>query len=251
MVDIHSHVLPGLDDGARTMDESLEMLRLAADSGTTDIVATPHANSQFAFDEVTLQNVYREIANASSSFIRLHIGCDFHLSYENLVQAIQHPTKFTINASRYLMVELPDIVSLGTVRTGLRQLLNARIVPIITHPERNESVSGNLHELQAWRGSGCLLQITGHSLLGRFGPAAQSAAEQLFAAGMVDFVASDAHDLVDRPTDLSAAYELIRSRYGEQAADKVLVENPTLVIWGEAVHVSRKSERRRFFGLFG
>ena len=81
MVDIHSHVLPGLDDGARTIEESLEMLRLAAASGTTDIVATPHANSEFAFDDERVRSIFREVSHLSEGFIRLYLGCDFHLSY--------------------------------------------------------------------------------------------------------------------------------------------------------------------------
>ena len=227
------------------------MLRAAAEGGTTDIVATPHANSQYTFDEGRVQKIFSEITEASAGFIRLHLGCDFHLSYENLIQAMQNPSKFTINGRRYLMVELPDVAPLGTVRTGLRQLLNARIVPIITHPERNESVAQERREMQAWRATGCLLQITGQSLLGGFGPAAQAAAEQLLGAGMVDFVASDAHDLVHRPTDLSATYKFIEARYGSEMADRVLVENPTAVIWGEPIAATKKPPKRRLFGLFG
>ena len=225
------------------------MLHAAAASGTTDIVATPHANSQFPFDETLINTVFHELSELSSAFIRLHLGCDFHLSYGNLVKAIQNPSKFTINHNRYLMVELPDIVSPAAARAGLCQLLNARIVPIITHPERNESIGGNFRELDRWRRTGCLLQVTAQSLLGRFGPVAQASAERLFAAGMVDFVASDAHDSIDRTPDLSSAYDFIRSHYDEAVADRVLVENPTSVICGESIHVSRTTPKRRFFGL--
>lgn len=166
MVDIHSHVLPGLDDGARTTEEALEMLHLAAASGTTDIVATPHANLQFPFDEKPVRSTFDKVSQLSQDFIRLHLGCDFHLSYENLLEILRNPGKFTINQQKYLLVELPDVVSPSTVRTGLRHLLSSRIVPIITHPERNESVQRNLRELEAWRKEGCLLQITGQSLVG-------------------------------------------------------------------------------------
>jgi protein-tyrosine phosphatase len=249
MIDIHCHVLPAVDDGAGTLEESLQMLHAAAAAGTTDIVATPHANSQFPFDETRINAVFDQLSELSTGFIRLHLGCDFHLSYENLVDALQNPSKFTINRKRYLMVELPDIVSPAAARAGLRQLLNVRIVPIITHPERNESIGRNLREMQAWRAMGCLLQVTGQSLLGRFGPAAQTSAEQLFAGGMVDFVASDAHDLIDRPPDLSSAYEFIRSHYNRAVADRVLVENPLSVLWGEHIDVSRTRGQKRFFGL--
>src|ERR1035438_7342303 len=251
MVDIHSHVLPGLDDGARTIEESLEKLRLAAASGTTDIVATPHANSEFAFDDERVRSIFREVSHLSEGFIRLYLGCDFHLSYDNLLQAIQNPGRFTINQGRYLMLELPDIVSSSTVRTALGQLLNARIVPIITHPERNESIQGNFSEMKAWREQGCFLQITGQSLLGRFGPAAQSAAQRLLSSGLADFVASDAHDCFDRSPELSSAYEIVRSRYGSRRAVEVFIENPTAIISDELIYPKKSMWKQRFgFGRF-
>src|SRR5438046_1969626 len=124
MIDIHSHILPGLDDGARTIEESLEMLKLAAASGTTDIVATPHSNAQFDFDEARIEEVFLEISAMAEQFIRIHLDCDFNLNYKNLSDAVRHPNKYTINQKQYLMVELPELVGLSTLREGLRRLLD-------------------------------------------------------------------------------------------------------------------------------
>jgi len=252
MIDIHSHVLPGLDDGARSSEESLEMLRLAADSGTTDIVATPHANSEFPFDERRVEEAFHALSATSSGVIRLHLGCDFHLSYENLQDALRNPAKYTVNHSSYLMVELPDLVALATVRSGLRQLIGARIIPVITHPERNVSLQPRLDELARWNKDGCLMQVTAQSFLGRFGPLAKDAAHQLMDAGLVHFVASDAHDRVDRPPDLSAAYKYISSRFGADRADSMFTYNPACVISGESLTspATKPRKRSRFFSFW-
>jgi protein-tyrosine phosphatase len=88
MIDIHSHILPGVDDGAPTLDDSLAMLRVAAASGTTDIVATPHASPQFPYDESKIQHAFQLLSEHAQGIINLHLGCDFHLTYANISDAL-------------------------------------------------------------------------------------------------------------------------------------------------------------------
>jgi protein-tyrosine phosphatase len=235
LVDIHSHILPGIDDGAATIEQSLDMLRLAAAKGTTDIVATPHANSEFQFDPQLVGELFTELSQQSADFITIHRGCDFHLNFDNLMDCLDHPKKYTINEGRYLMVELPDLVSLPSMRTALNRLLDARIVPIITHPERNPSVQAKLKEMEGWVHDGCLLQVTAQSYSGRFGNTAQKSAESLTNANMVHFVASDAHDTEDRPPDLSSAYRFIAERWGGDMANMLLLDNPAAVIHNQPI----------------
>jgi protein-tyrosine phosphatase len=235
LVDIHSHILPGLDDGAQTLDETLQMLQLAADSGTTDIVATPHANSAYAYDEQVAERLVAEVSEAVGSLIRIHRGCDFHLNFDNLSSALEHPMQFTINSGRYLMVELPDLASLPVMRTVLSRLLAVRVVPIVTHPERNGPLCSNLPELQSWVRDGCLLQVTAQSFFGRFGNTAQRVAETLMNSGSVHFVASDAHDCRDRPPILAPAYKHVAQTWGQETADALFYDNPTAVIMDEPI----------------
>lgn len=251
MIDIHSHVLPGLDDGARNMDESLAMLRLAAATGTTDIVATPHANSEFPFDHARINELFIELTQRASGFISLHLGCDFHLSYENVADALDNVTKYTINNKQYLLVELPDLVTLSMARQGLRQLIGAGLIPILTHPERNLSLQQRLDELKHWTAEGCLVQVTGQSFLGRFGPMAKDIADKLISGGLAHFVASDAHDCVDRTTDLSGAHAYISSRHGTEYADSVCIYNPASVIAGESLSCTVLPMKARPFLAFG
>src|SRR5271157_4328314 len=109
MVDIHSHILPGLDDGSRNLEESVAMVRMAAESGTTGIVATPHANMQYPFDPLAVRNKAAELAAAVPG-VSIFTGCDFHLSFDNIEDALRNPRKYTINRTQYLLVEFPEIV---------------------------------------------------------------------------------------------------------------------------------------------
>src|ERR1700722_6493405 len=147
MIDIHTHVLPGLDDGARTLEEGFEMVKLAAASGCTDLVATPHSNAQFHFDEDRFEEAFRGLSALSAGVINLYRGCDCHLTLQNIEDALVHPTKYTINHSRYLLAELPDFMGASVVWDQLKALINARMVPIITHPERNLCLQSNMDHL--------------------------------------------------------------------------------------------------------
>jgi protein-tyrosine phosphatase len=235
MIDIHSHILPGLDDGAKSLQESVAMLRIAARSGTTDIVATPHSNLEYSFDPAEVTRKIAELAAAAGPEPRIHRGCDFHLSYENIQRAVAEPARFTINGRRYLLVEFPDLLIFKTSGEIFDMLLASGIIPIITHPERNYLLQQRLQELENWVEKGCLLQITAQSFLGRFGRHAKDFADLLMRRGLAHLVASDAHDAEDRPPDLSGAFEYLSRKHGEETADRVLVANPRCVLEGAPV----------------
>jgi protein-tyrosine phosphatase len=233
VIDIHSHILPGLDDGARSFEEALQMLELAAGSGTTDIVATPHISPAFPnrFDRVI--GVFEELSHYAHGIVRLHLGCDFHLTHDNLRDFLASPTKYTINNRRYLMVELSDYIPFGPVDEALSRIWNEGVTPVITHPERNHSLQKNGRQLAYWVECGCLCQITGQSLLGRFGSHAKDMAQHLLKSGLAHVVASDGHDLINRPPTLEGAYRYIVEHYGQPLADQLCVTNPTAIILGQ------------------
>jgi protein-tyrosine phosphatase len=237
MIDIHSHILHAWDDGSRSLEESLDMLRIAADSGTTDIVATPHANAEFKFDPAMVGQRFAELRSAAGDLIRLHLGCDFHLSYENVQDAMQHPSQYTINRKNYLMVELADMVIVESARSVLARLRSVGIVPVITHPERNPQLQTRIDALALLAAEGCLMQVTGQSLLGRFGPEAERCAHALLEQDLAHFIASDAHDCHDRPPRLDLAYARISSRYGADCAERLFVLNPAAALEGKELPV--------------
>lgn len=248
MVDIHSHILWGLDDGSETYEESLAMLRAAAESGTTDIVATPHSNSHYAFVPEEIDQKITQLQSVVGT-PRVHRGCDFHLNFANVQSALENPTKYTINHRNYLLVEFPD-VSIPVGMDGVfSQLLNCGLVPIITHPERNELLMQDLGQLAKWAEQGCLLQVTALSLTGGFGPSALEHAWNLVDRRLVQVVASDAHDPVHRHPRLDQAFAEVAKRAGEVNALRLFERNPRAIIEGrhsEAIEPMSQSRRRRF-----
>jgi protein-tyrosine phosphatase len=240
MIDIHSHILPELDDGPRTLEESVRMVRLAAQAGTTDIVATPHANLEYSFDPVQTARKIAELAAAAGPRPRIHIGCDLHLSYDNIQRALAEPARFTIDGGRYLLVEFPELLIVRSAGEIFDTLLRAGIVPVITHPERNALLQQRLEELEGWVEQGCRLQVTAQSFLGRFGRQAREFAELLVRRGLVHVVASDAHDAEDRPPDLAGAFDYLRRKYGEEPARQLFIDNPRCVLESAPIQATQK-----------
>jgi protein-tyrosine phosphatase len=249
LVDIHSHILPGLDDGPATLEESLAMLRLAAQSGTTDIVATPHSNLRFSFDFDTIQRRAEELRLAAGPAIRIFTGCDFHLTPENIERALACPSLYTINQKSYLLVELSDALLPRALPDIFDRLRAAGITPVLTHPERHPHVQQAPGGLRALVDSGGLIQVTAQSFLGRFGGSAAQAARDLLRAGLVHFVASDAHDSRDRTPALQQAFAFVARRFGASCAQSLFRENPRAALEGSPIQPdsARPSRRRWWF----
>lgn len=239
MVDIHSHVLWGMDDGAPTPEVSLEMLRMAAAAGTTDIVATPHSNAEFVYRPELIAERMAWLTEQTGGTPRIHRGCDLHLSFDNIMEALENPGKYSINGHRYVLVECSDLHIVATMDRVLDQLLGVDLVPIVTHPERNPILQKEPKKLEAWVELGCLVQVTGGSVLGGFGKRAHAAAHELLGKGMVHVIASDAHDPVHRHPRLDDAFRAISGEYGADIAELLLRLNPGRIIEGKYVSSDR------------
>jgi protein-tyrosine phosphatase len=232
MIDIHSHILPGLDDGSKSLEESVAMLRQAAAAGTTDIVASPHANQDYAFDPLGVERMIGELQAAVGDTPRIHYGCDFHLTLENIEDALRSPGKYSINHRGYLLVEFSDFLIPKTTGQLFARMMKVGLRPIVTHPERNQLLQRRLPELEAWVAQGAHLQVTAQSLLGRFGRTARKCAHELVGRGLVHFLASDAHDTRWRTTALDESRRYVEKRFGPEAALRLFVENPRSALAG-------------------
>ncbi len=242
-----------MDDGAPTEDVSLEMLRLAADGGTTDIVATPHSNGEFEYQPDLIAQRMRQLMEKTGGKPRIHRGCDFHLSFDNISAAMDNPSKFSINGKRYILVEFADMHIPPSASRILDQLLSVDLVPIITHPERNPIIRKESDKLKTWVDQGCLVQVTSLSVLGGFGKSAEASARSFLEQGLVHFIASDAHDPVYRHPNLAQSFAFIGENYGEDIADLLFVGNPGRVIRGEYIEEGRvpMPEKKKWWRLFG
>ena len=253
LIDIHSHVLYGLDDGARTVEDSVAMVRMAAEYGTTDLVATPHANPNYHFDPQVVQERLAEVSEASGNVLRLHSGCDFHLSYDNIQDALANPRKYTINQQRYLMVEFSDMLIFNNTTEIFSRLQETGMIPVITHPERNGLLRQRVDQIAAWVKAGACVQVTAQSLLGEFGKRAAQFSRTLLDRQLVHFLASDAHDCEHRPPRLDLAYAWVEERYGEERAQALCVINPRAVITGESLElfdVTSTPEPRKWYQIW-
>jgi len=256
MIDIHSHPLWQVDDGAETFEDAVAMCQIAAQDGITHIVATPHCNYIYTFNpEVNRQRI-AELQSAVGEKPNLLLGCDFHISYDNLQKLVEAPMDFTINQSSYLLVEFPDQFVPEQLDRVFYEVQVAGLTPIITHPERNPVFARKPELLHHWVTNACLAQVTAQSYTGRFGGSALRLAEAWLEENLVHFFATDAHDVTFRRPVLSECYRKVADSMGEETAERLLKKNPEAVINDMPMPLQppplppRKPKRRRGWSSF-
>ena len=232
MIDIHCHPLSGIDDGADTFETSVAMCQMAAADGITHLVATPHCNYQYQFRPELNQRKVQELQAAIGETPKLILGCDFNLSYDNIRRLVERADDFTINRTKYVLVEFGNQFIPAQFDGVFYEMQVAGLTPIITHPERNRVARRKPDLLYGWVTRGCLVQVTAQSYLGGFGREAQRLTDLWLDHNLVHFFASDAHDLTHRPPLLSPCYEKLAEIKGTETADSLLKQNPEAVING-------------------
>ncbi len=232
MIDIHSHILAEVDDGPASWDVSQEMCRMAAADGIEHMVATPHANDRYPYDREHLTQLRDHLQQLIGPVPRLGLGCDFHMSYENLQDVMIHPERYLIEGGRYLLVELSNYsipVQIEEEYTRLRQF---GITPIITHPERNPILQRTPQRVLQWVELGCAVQVTASAFTGLWGEPARRMAHWFLKRDAVHVLATDAHDLKHRPPILSEAREVVEDMSGTDVARALVDDNPRAVVTG-------------------
>ncbi len=232
MIDIHHHLLPGLDDGSPNLEMSVKMVEMAARDGITHIVCTPHANDRYAYDRAKNEALLDELRQRVGGKVTLGLGCDFHMSYDNIQDALDHPDRYSINGKRYLLIEFPETAIAESTNDSLYELAVSKQQPIITHPERNVVLQRHPERLAEWIRDGALVQVTAASFTGRFGRTAQATAEKYLKKNWVNFIATDAHNLESRKPIMSEAFEVLKKNYGQSTAERLCITNPRAVFEG-------------------
>jgi len=233
VIDIHCHILPGLDDGPESIDISIAMAEMAIADGITHVIGTPHAHSDHVFDPVKIKERRDELQALFEGRLILATGCDFHLSYENLEDIRFDPNRYTLNQKNYLLVEFADFSIPPSLDQALHNLQLAGLLPIVTHPERNPLIRAQPERLFKWLAQGCYVQVTAQSLLGRFGKSAQECSQRWLADGAVHFIASDAHNVTSRPLRLKETFDWVAKIHGDDVARALLVNNPRAAFEGQ------------------
>jgi len=230
VVDIHSHILPEVDDGPKSWDMALAMCRVAAADGITHMVATPHANDRYHYDRDYLKGLLDHLQELTGNSPRLLLGCDFHLSYENLQDCVANPSRYVIEGTRYQLVEFSNYSIPDNTTDSFFKLGDCGITAVITHPERNPILRENLQRVMEWAEQGCVVQVTGSALTGFWGERTRRAAVWLLERQAVHVLATDAHDLEKRIPILSTSREAAAEICGEDVAEALVEGNPRAII---------------------
>ena len=209
------------------------MCRMAAEDGIEHIVATPHSNDRYFYDREYLLGMLESLRKRVGFRPALTLGCDFHLSFDNMQMALRAPEKFCIGKSHYMLVEFSNFSISPQVDDWFTQMHERGITPIITHPERNPILQQDPERVLKWRDLGCAVQVTASVFTGFWGPRPRQIADWLLKEKGVHFVSTDAHETKRRVPVLSAAKRIIAKELGEELAQTLVEHNPGAVVRGQ------------------
>lgn len=253
-VDIHCHLLPGLDDGPSVLDEALDMAEMAVADGIGTIIATPHQLGNFAKNAGTTIRLaadkFQQLLDQRRVPLRVLPGADVRIE-PDLVRKIRSGEVLTLgDRRRHVLLELPHDVYVPLDRL-LSELKAAGVIGVLSHPERNRGLLNQPAVLRPLVERGCLLQVTAASLIGSFGSVVQTFSESLIAQGLVHFVSTDAHGTNVRPPMLRAAFQRVIELSGRETAVDLCCRHPAAVVAGGTVPAGcRKPTKFAWTGWF-
>ena len=257
MVDIHSHILPGIDDGSVSMDQSLIMAEMAVESGTTVIAATSHSNQIGRFENFESRE-YRGLYRAFTAALKeegipLQVarGMEiFTFDSEDTVEKIRSRKLISLNKSNNYLIEFAFDENPWTIESILREMLDAGYQPIIAHPERYYCIQDNPNYLYEWRRMGAYAQMNKGSVTGRFGYECAKTAELILSHRMINCAASDTHSHEYRTPDLRETLSYLEKHYSSETARLLLEVNPTRILMNRRIlepEPPMPVERRRWY----
>lgn len=252
MIDLHLHILPGLDDGARNMDEALEMCRIAKADGIHTIVASPHCrNGIYNNDENTILPVLESVRDAvKEKGISLTIlpSVEIHINPENFTFFKQNSR--LLLGGRYAFLELPSQSIPPLASEFIFRMKLKGYIPIITHPERNTIIQGDLGILEKWVAGGAIVQLTAMSLTGDFGKKVREVSIKMVESGLVHFIATDAHSPKWRKPMLSEGRKVLEDILDSDRAKAMVEDIPGKILKGETIEHTEITDSGRASSSF-
>ncbi|WP_057911616.1 tyrosine-protein phosphatase [Peribacillus muralis] len=255
MIDIHSHILPGVDDGAKSIEDSLQMARMAVIEGIHKIIATPHhMNGKYENrkeDIIARVATLNEVLQAQAIPLEILPGQETRI-YGDMLKDYKLEEIVTLNdGGKYLFIELPSAHVPRYTEQLLSDIQFERLTPIIVHPERNQELIENPDLLYKLVNNGTLTQVTAASVSGAFGKAIQKFSMQLIEANLTHFVSSDAHNITNRSFKMNEAYDAIEKKYSVDYVN-LFLDNAELLVEGKSIYkeVPEKIKKKKFLGVF-
>lgn len=238
LTDIHCHVIPGVDDGARDMDKSVAMLRVMYDEGIRRAILTPHYHKGYMEADIdTIRERFdklRRVAQGDEKAgrIELYLGCEVYY-YPSAISWLEDGTVLTMAGSDYVLTEFGFTLDKHSIEDGITNLINAGYLPIIAHIERYENLVGDIDFVDGLIEKGAYVQINAEALKGNF--RIRRFVKKLLKNQMVHFVATDAHGVGHRAPELAKASKYIAKKYGEDYHDRLFSVNPSRILSNEYV----------------
>jgi protein-tyrosine phosphatase len=253
MIDFHNHILPGIDDGSKSTDISLEMLTIAQAQGITEVVNTVHFqhpkmnNKEISYKIIKEETrLLQDLLNQNKINIKLHFGSEVYF-LPNLIEIKNNPLT-TFGYGKYMLIEFPLIQVPEVQKKHLFELKLSGVTPIIAHPERYITVQDNLSMITTWLEAGCLIQVDAGSILGKLGKKSKVVAEKILKNGWCQIIGSDSHDNLNRNFCLEEARDCVTQWVGLDC-EKMFNENPKRVLEGKSIEVDFEyyNEEKNFF----
>ena len=231
LVDIHCHLLYGVDDGAKNIDESIAMLDVAARQDITDIIVTPHLRrGMFSYPPEAIKAAFTALwPEAKKRGIHLYLGCEYHVN-EEMSEKLQKKRIVSLGNSEYILTEFKHNADKYYIADNVNQLLSCGYIPVIAHVERIEYLHEHIPFIEEIRRYGAMIQVNADAILGYDGRTAQKFTQKLLDKNLVDIVASDSHGVTKRKNNLGEAYQKVVKKYGKETADRAFSINPRKII---------------------
>jgi len=247
-VDIHTHILPEVDDGAASVAETIDMLKIAYDGGTRKIVATPHmfldlfGNNDIAHIQNLFNRLISDLRVQADQFpfldeVEVSLGAENYVSPEFL-EALAQGCVLSINGSRYLLIEFSPLSPFNQIEQAVQKVLEMGYTPIIAHLERYAAIQKNPLQIEQFWEMGGVTQINAGSLLRRDGSRSSYCAQQLLQEGLVDVIASDGHGPQWRPPSLEKVFKILENDYEMEDISGWMCKNAEVILTDEVLEVS-------------
>lgn len=233
MVDMHCHIMPGVDDGAKTRKEVQEMLKMEYENGVRTVILTPHYRKDmfepdFELIKKRFQYVKYEAENMGLD-MDVFLGCEYHAN-SDMIKEIKENPRFRINGGKYVLVEFSSTHTYQKIRDYVYQMINSGFKPIIAHIERYRSVVKNLDNVSELIDLGAYVQVSSGALLGEDGLRAMLASRAMLRKKMIHFIGSDCHDAKERCPNFKKCAEYVEKKVDIKYAKNIFVNNPKKIL---------------------
>lgn len=235
MVDIHTHILPGVDDGSDCFTESVQMVEMAYETGVDRIIVTPHCNQRGRYENYwsgELEQLFYQLKNRIKEEgipVELFLGMEIMAS-QDLISLIEKQQVVSLNASRYYLIEFLFDTEIGWMNRMLQSVLEIGKIPVVAHPERYFEVQKSPDIVQEWKRRGIIIQLNKGSVFGAFGRRCKKAAKYLMENDWIHCIASDAHSPYMRTTSMEELQDYLLDRYSYQKMEEWTTKNPNAII---------------------